>query len=204
MKGVHINFDVPSYQRLPLGLCLVSERSYHKLPAADVELTTIEETPLEPVKINRLRPSAKTVAPVDLTSSDMGPVSEEDIRAEFIPLDAYQDSREAENEKKPVDDFSEINFAGKPGGSVSGEYNGSGFAHYRFNKKNGKSFYLRVGKHLIWGIELRRELDRLKPKQGREIRVTFLGKQPVTVLKKINGQDEWVNTHRNSWQIEMI
>lgn len=209
---IRIDFDVPSYLRLPQGLCIVGERSRHKLPPDDqVTAVAAQATErLEQLQINRYyRPAERTeVVPA---APEPEPIPGEAFRGEFIPLDAYSEEEHADYQQDedvvetPPNNASELSFAGKEGKSVSGVYNGSGFAHYRFNKKNGRSFYLRIGKHLIWGAELRRELQRINPKQGQTIQVTFLGKTPVTVLKE-NGKagEDWVNTFRNSWKVELV
>ncbi|MFB8831989.1 hypothetical protein ACE0DR_27995 [Azotobacter sp. CWF10] len=95
-----------------------------------------------------------------------------------------------------------------PQESVTGTYCGSGFAPYRFHKKNPKSFFLRIGKHLVWGIELHAALRQSGVRQGQEITLTFHGKTPVKVLKtkRVNGvvEQEWADVLRNAWSIEAV
>lgn len=95
-----------------------------------------------------------------------------------------------------------------PQESVTGTYCGSGFAPYRFHKKNPKSFYLRIGKHLVWGIELHAALRQSGVQQGQEITLTFHGKTPVKVLrpKRVNGvvEQDWADALRNAWSIEAV
>lgn len=55
---IRIDFDVPSYLRLPQGLCIVSERLAHKLPGPESNETLHQA--LEPVVINTLyRPQGR-------------------------------------------------------------------------------------------------------------------------------------------------
>ncbi|MDV7213519.1 hypothetical protein [Azotobacter beijerinckii] len=95
-----------------------------------------------------------------------------------------------------------------PQESVTGIYCGSGFAPYRFHKKNPKSFFLRIGKHLVWGIELHAALRQSGVRQGQEITLTFHGKTPVKVLKtkRVNGvvEQDWADALRNAWSIEAV
>lgn len=95
-----------------------------------------------------------------------------------------------------------------PQESVTGTYCGSGFAPYRFHKKNPKSFFLRIGKHLVWGIELHAALRQSGVRQGQEITLTFHGKTPVKVLrpKRVNGvvEQDWADALRNAWSIEAV
>ncbi len=209
---IHIDFDVPSYLRLRQGLCIVGERSRHKLPPSEPAATEQAPERLEPLQINRYyRPTERKEMVPAVSAPESIP--DEEFRGEFIPLNAYAEDEwtacppdQEEPVETPPTNASELSFAGKEGKSVSGAYNGSGFAHYRFNKKNGNSFYLRIGEHLIWGAELRRELEKVKPKQGQLIRVTFIGKTPVTVLKANGkaGEEDWVKTFRNSWKVELL
>lgn len=204
---IRVDFDVPSYLRLQQGLCIVSDRLAHKLPEPEHQETT---QPLETVVINKLyRPQdRKQVAPIE--NQEQG-----EIKGEFIPREsqpAYQEtaqeiqvaqSDEDQNERAP-----ELNFQGVAGRSVIGEYRGSGFAHYRFRKKNGKSFFLRIGEHLVWGVELNAQLRRSGAQKGDMISLTFLGNTAVSVLKEVvvdgKKEQEWVNTHRNSWEIKIV
>ncbi len=183
---IRVDFDQPAYLRASKGLAILSSRLQHLLPKVDEQY---QATPAEPVIINRLFAGSSVMkAHVDQSSE------ENSIKGEFIPLDR-EDS-----------DGLELNFGGIEGKSVTGEYGGSGYAPYRFNKKNARSFFLRVGKHLIWGIELAQELRRSGAVKGQLIEVTFLGKKPVTVLKEVttNGhkETEWVTTHKNLWQVK--
>ncbi|MBA1265288.1 DNA primase (plasmid) [Pseudomonas aeruginosa] len=195
---IRVDFDKPTYLRASLGLAILSPRSQHLLPGADDE---VAEPTLEPVVINRLfngRAQVNTDAQTDAQS---------EIRGELIPFKPDDsDDQEIQSSEKGV----ELSFGGIAGKSVTGLYGGSGHAPYRFNKKNGPSFFLRVGEHLIWGVELAPEIRRSGAEKGvSTISVTFMGKQPVTVLKKANvknGQpeDEWVNTHKNLWEVRKL
>ncbi|WP_137887520.1 DNA primase [Pseudomonas sp. 2FE] len=205
---VRVDFDVPSYLRLEKGLCIVSSRLAHKLPEPTAPVEYNE--PLEPVVINRLynpRKAAVAVVPVE---NDL-----DEIKGEFIPRDAESDHHElmpafdeANDHNDSAEQATEISFQGVAGKSVTGAYAGSGFAPYRFSKKNGKSFYLRIGKHLIWGVELKSQLRNSGAEKGDVISVTFLGKKPVKVLKDItvdgNIEQDWVDTYRNSWEIKVV
>lgn len=203
---IRVDFDVPSYLRLQQGLCIVSDRLAHKLPEPVTAVTTQS---LEPVVINRLYRAAdrQQVMQAELPQQD-------EIKGEFIPRDSQLLSEEplpeesAESGANLGEGATEMNFQGLAGKSVTGEYRGSGFAPYRFLKKNGKSFFLRIGEHLVWGIELHAQIRQSGAQQGDVISLTFLGKTPVKVLKEvvINGQKEqdWVDTYRNSWEIKIV
>lgn len=192
---IRVDFDQPTYLRASLGLAILSPRSQHLLPGADDEVAA---PTLEPVVINRLfngRAQASTDEP------------SEEIRGELIPFKPEQsDDLDTQSSEKGV----ELSFGGIAGKSVTGLYGGCGHAPYRFNKKNGPSFFLRVGEHLIWGVELAPEIRRSGAEKGvSTISVTFMGKEPVTVLKKANvknGQteDEWVDTHKNLWEVRKL
>lgn len=205
---IRVDFDVPSYLRLPQGLCIVSERLAHMLP--EPETIEITHQALEPVVINRLyRPEGRNQV-ASIENQEPG-----EIKGEFIPREpqpAHQrpaqeiqvaQSDEGEGERAP-----ELNFQGVAGRSVTGEYRGSGFAHYRFLKKNGMSFFLRIGEHLVWGVELNAQLRQSGAQQGDNISLTFLGKTAVNVLREvvINGkkEQEWFDTYRNSWEIKIL
>lgn len=205
---IRVDFDVPSYLRLQQGLCIVSDRLAHKLPPEPEHQETTQT--LEPLVINKLyRPQdRKQVAPIESQESD-------EIKGEFIPRDSqpeYQETASIVETAEGGDDHgvraTEINFQGVAGKSVIGEYRGSGFAPYRFRKKNDKSFFLRIGEHLVWGIELSAQLRQSGAQQGDVISLTFLGKTPVKVLKDIdvNGKKEqdWVEVYRNSWEIKTV
>lgn len=205
---IRVDFDVPSYLRLQQGLCIVSERLAHKLPEPDNNEAMNQA--LEPVVINNLyRPQGRTqVALID--DQQQG-----EIKGEFIPRDSQPEHQEPTQEVSVAEGDDELdgyppelNFQGVVGKSVTGEYRGSGFAHYRFLKKNGKSFFLRIGNHLVWGVELNAQLRQSGAQQGDKISLTFLGKTDVSVLKDVivDGEREqhWVDTHRNSWQIKIV
>jgi len=203
---IRIDFDAPSFQRLPRGLCIVSERLQHMLPKDNEMFVSQASEELEQVQINRVFRLAKQPSEAPVASEPEEPPAQV-IQGEFIALEdePHGDfNAEAGDVDVSHQNATELSFAGKPGMSVSGEYHGSDFAFYRFNKKNGRSFFLRIGEHLIWGIELQRELRIVKPQKGQKIRVTFVGKTPVTVPKKIDGEVEWINTFRNTWKIEAI
>lgn len=205
---IRVDFDVPSYLRLPQGLCIVSERLAHKLP--EPETNVMMHQALEPVVINTFyRPQGRNQ--VALTDNQQ----QGEIKGEFIPRDSQPEHQEPAQEISVAegDDVldgptPELNFQGVVGKSVTGEYRGSGFARYRFLKRNGKSFFLRIGNHLVWGVELNAQLQQSGAQQGDTISLTFLGKTEVSVLNEVivDGEKEqvWVNTHRNSWQIKIV
>lgn len=190
---ITIDFNVPTYLRASRGLAILSPLNQHLLPGEDEQT---QEQPLEPVVINRLYGGRKP------TCWEPEP---EEVRGELIP---FKDPVNEDSEPASESDYAELSFGGIKGKSVTGVYGGSGYAHYRFNKKNGKSFYLRIGKHLIWGVELGPEVRRCGVQQGQKISVTFMGKQPVTVLKKttVDGQptEEWITTNKNLWEVKRI
>lgn len=205
---IRIDFDVPSYLRLPLGLCIVSERMAHKLPAPETHETTHQV--LEPVVINTLyRPQGRNQV------SSIEKQQQGEIKGEFLPRETQPEHQETAqlNEVALGDQdqearATELNFQGVAGRSVTGEYRGSGFAHYRFLKKNGNSFFLRIGEHLVWGIELNAQLRQSGAQEGDTIKLTFLGKTAVSVLKEVvvdgKKEQEWVDTYRNSWEIKIV
>lgn len=203
---VTVNLDTPTYLRARHGHAVLSDRLAHLLP----ELSTQENQQLEPVQINRLfNPRAgKELAPL---MPDEAP--DANIKGEFIPLNEADDESDLSLHKEEMfqqveeeqSNATELSFHGQEGKSVTGVYAGSGYHHYRFSKRNGKSFYLRIGKHLIWGIELGAALRRSGAQKGQTITVEFKGKTPIKVLKPVNVdgviQDDWVDTYRNSWDI---
>ena len=197
---VAVNLDRPTYLRAKEGLAVLSARLAHLMPEVDIE----QKTGLEPVQINRLfrahAPALTQAIPEESTR---------EIKGEFIPLDQAEDSPEQPENHNEIQDVeteaTELSFHGQAGKSVTGVYAGSGYNNYRFNKKNGKSYFLRVGKHLIWGIELGAALRRSGAQKGQTITVEFKGKTPIKVLKTVMvdgaAQDDWVDTYRNSWEI---
>lgn len=205
---IRVDFDVPSYLRLPQGLCIVSERLAHKLPEPETDV--MMHLALEPVVINTLyRPQGRNeVAPIEKQLHG-------EIKGEFIPRETQSEHDETSqlievalgDEDQDVR-TGELNFQGVAGKSVTGEYRGSGFAHYRFLKKNGNSFYMRIDEHLVWGIELNAQLRQSGAQQGDRIQLTFLGKTAVRVLKDVivndKNEQEWVDTYRNSWEIKIV
>jgi len=196
MNMIRIDFDQPSYLRASKGRAILSHRLQHLLPGDDEQLEH-DGKPLEPVVINRLYSGRNALAPVE--------TSNEAVKGELIPFDRELEDTSEQESSEGV----ELNFGGVEGKSVTGVYGGSGFAHYRFNKKNGKSFFVRVGKHIIWGIELAPQIRSACVNQGQTISITFLGKQPVTVLKTFANPDgskreEWINTHKNLWKVEVV
>lgn len=191
---IRIDFDQPSYLRASKGLAILSARMQHLLP--DETEHCQDNAIAEPLIINRLYSGLSSALPAVVE-----PHADSAIKGEFLP---HIEESDPQNDAAET---SELNFGGIKGKSVTGEYGGSGYAAYRFNKKYGKSFFVRVGKHLIWGIELAPELRRLGAVKGQEITITFLGKQPVTVLKEaMNGQGEpeWINTHKNLWDVKAV
>ncbi|HHG4593402.1 TPA: DNA primase [Pseudomonas aeruginosa] len=207
MNKVRVDFDVPSYLRMYQGLCQHSDRFSRVLPAF---LAEEDNQPLEPVVINRLyRPGDRRVSAVVDQVAEARPVEGELLAPEAEVQNLLADPSSVVHATSDDISESEISFReGMEGQGVAGIYNGSGSAPYRFRKSNGRSFYLRVGKHLIWGTELGAEIIRCGAQQGDNIKVTFLGKNPVTVPVTVlrNGQKEtdWKPTHRNSWRIEKI
>ena len=205
---IRVDFDVPSYLRLPQGLCIVSERLAHKLPEPETNETMHQA--LEPVVINKLyRPEGRNQV-ASIENQEQG-----EIKGEFIPRESqpeHQETASIVESAEGGDDHgaraTEINFQGVAGKSVTGEYRGSGFAPYRFRKKNGNSFFLRIGEHLVWGIELSAQLRQSGARQGDVISLTFLGKTPVKVLKEVDvdgkKEQDWVDTYRNSWEIKIV
>lgn len=203
---VAVNLDHPTYLRAKKGLAVLSARLAHLMPEMEPE----ETAELEPVQINRMfRGKAHTATPHLLQDE-----SRSEIKGEFIPHDQAEDSSEQLEVGPHTDEVgtdqgeeTELSFHGQTGKTVTGVYAGSGHTNYRFNKKNGKSFFLRVGKHLIWGIELSAALRRSGAQKGQTITVEFKGKTPIKVLKTVNingvEQDDWVDTHRNSWDIRV-
>ena len=205
---VTVNLDTPTYLRARDGLAVLSARLVHLLP----EVIKEESLQLEPVQINRLFNTSAHKGLVQLTPEEL---PDANIKGEFIPLN----EAEAENFSSPnseeldqqaeeaQSDATELSFHGQKGKTVTGVFAGSGYHHYRFNKKNGKSFFLRIGKHLIWGVELAAALRRSGAQKGQTITVEFQGKTPIKVLKQVNVegvlQDDWVDTHRNSWEIRV-
>jgi hypothetical protein len=192
-KMVRVDFDLPTYLRAKNGLAIVSARLNHLLPDDEPEMAIqTQAQPLNPVVINRVFNQNR------LIKQD----KQEEIRGEFIPLEESEDA--AVEPDKP--ESTELSFAGKVGKSVTGLYGGSGYAHYRFIKKNGKSFYLRIGSHIVWGIELAAAIRRSGAKEGDKISLTFKGKTPVKILKDVKQADgsieqDWLDTHRNAWEI---
>lgn len=67
---------------------------------------------------------------------------------------------------------------------------------------------MRIGEHLVWGIELNAQLRQSGAQQGDNISLTFLGKTAVSVLKEVlvdgKKEQEWVDTYRNSWEIKIV
>jgi hypothetical protein len=191
---IRVDFDQPAYLRASKGLAILSPRLQHLLPADDEVVEP--QTAAEPVIINRLYNGAKKVLGEPQVMPD-------EIKGELIPY-----ARDDEDEPLQSENGVELNFGGIKGKSATGVYGGSGYAHYRFNKKNGKSFFVRVGKHLIWGIELAPELRRSGAVKGQTISVKFMGKEPVKVLKPVikdGKQDsDWFDTHKNLWEVKVV
>lgn len=194
---IRVDFDQPAYQRASIGLAILSSRLQHLLPKQDYgnQKLALSET----VEINRLYNG-----PLIKQNAEVANLVDEAVKGEFIPLETDSSSID---DALPSEDV-ELNFGGIKGKSFSGSYGGSGYAHYRFNKKNGKSFFVRIGKHIIWGIELAPEIRRSGAARGEVIKITFMGKEPVTVLKDVQKGDhkdsEWINTHKNLWKVEVV
>lgn len=199
MNTVRVDFDEPAYLRSYKGMCVHS----HRYCRDGVALQLNDDVQaLEPVVINRLYRPQDRLQPV--------------MPAEGVPVEGELLERTDDRGLHAVDAQTSISCAteenvelsfrqGMEGEFVEGIYNGSGSHWYRFNKRNGRSFYLRIGNHLVWGAELALEINRTNIQKGDKIRLTFLEKTPVTVpIRKENDEVEWKNTHRNSWQIDRI
>lgn len=90
----------------------------------------------------------------------------------------------------------------------------AGPAHYRFDTREGQSYFLRLrteqGERTLWGVDLERALveSHSHPRVGDLVTVEQRGRQAVTLpIPQRGAQGEWVGqatvrTHRNSWSIE--
>lgn len=97
---------------------------------------------------------------------------------------------------------------------TTGQLNEAGAAHYRFDPKQGQSYYVKLrtesGERMFWGIDLERALveSRSDVRIGDQVTVENRGSQPVKVKvpqRDADGAwiaDQTVTTHRNSWRIE--
>lgn len=208
-----IDFDQPTYLRAGHGLAVVSRRLDHLLPEASIEAPELQAQSYEKVVINRVfNPSRlKTDTPLDAqpaTSEEPEPASA-DTDTNEVALDPVEPEATIDQVSNVPDQAAvEISFQGCERKSVKGVFAGSGFAPYRFNKGNSKSFFLRLDKSLIWGIDLRGALEKSNAQQGDRIQVTFLGKAPVKVLVKIKKgsktEEVWETRHRNQWDIKVL
>lgn len=215
--GLHIDFDQPTYLRAVHGLAVVSRRLDHLLPEASSEAPEPQAQPSdksEKVVINRVFNPLRLTTESPSEPKPPAPDVQEPAPADPEPDDAVDfDSEEPETvldqeTDQPDTKAEEISFRGGEGKSVTGRYAGSAFAPYRFNKGNSKSFYLRLDKSLIWGIDLRSALVKSKAQKGDTIQVTYLGKTPVKVLVKIKkgtqSEKVWETRHRNQWDIKVL
>ena len=80
-----------------------------------------------------------------------------------------------------------------------GEFVKSGFAPYKFNKKNSSSFYV-VLRHkgkdrTIWGVDLEEVIKDVL--EGDNIVLKRVGKQPVQITQG----NRVINSHRNIWEL---
>lgn len=210
-----IDFDAPTYLRVGHGLAIVSDRLDHLLPdppPSSEKRESEETTPSEKVVINRvfnpvrlsivedketIQPSQLDVEPTEAASA-----------TEVDAINPDLTSNEPAQESAQLEDATELSFRGARSKPVSGVFLGCGHAPYRFNKGNSGSFFLRINKSLIWGIELKSALKQSGAQKGDQIEVTFLGKVPLKVLtrvKKETGTEEvWETRHRNRWSIRVL
>jgi len=81
--------------------------------------------------------------------------------------------------------------------------------HYRFDPRNNKSFFIRLHntgrESTLWGIDLQRLAKKEDLIPGDHVRLDFLGKQPVEVVRKVRNENgdvvgtEKIQAHRNQW-----
>ena len=95
----------------------------------------------------------------------------------------------------------------------AGELKEHGAAHYEFNDKNEKSYYVKLeaanGKQdTVWGVHLPEALKQGEAKVGDQVFVAYQGRTAVTIKVpdrdtegKVTGSHE-ITTHRNTWAIE--
>jgi|LSQX01.1.fsa_nt_gb hypothetical protein len=205
-----INFDIPTYLRVSHGMATVSSRLDHLLPEAPTPQQPAEAPPSERVVINRVFNPRRLIPKeekVGASPSTEVPAyqSQPKVADELPELD---DTSHEESAVKAISD-TELSFSGKNGQPVTGIYLGSGHAPYRFNKGNSTSYFLRIDKGLIWGIELKNALKEAGASKGDRVQVTYLGKVPVKVLVrpkggKRNQGDVWETRHRNQWSIQVL
>lgn len=216
-----IDFDLPTYLRVGHGLAVVSSRLDHLLPEHEAPLEGVqpgENVPpekLEKVVINRVfnplrlahsqekqqhPPPAPGPAPTPSSSKIEEPAVQTN-QHDDLPVEPEHDSALQEG-------ATELSFRGERSEPVSGILHGSGHAAYRFNKGNSRSFFLRIGKSIIWGIELKSALKQAEAQKGDRIEVEYLGKTPIKVLSKIkkgtNTEEVWETRHRNRWAIRVL
>lgn len=94
---------------------------------------------------------------------------------------------------------------------LSGKLLEHGSANYDFDKKNDKSYYVKLetaaGTKTHWGVDLERAMTESKTKVGDRIEIEGLGKQPVTVpVKQYDGSGKVIGVKdeevfRNTWQV---
>lgn len=206
--GIHIDFDIPTYLRAGHGLAVVSSRLDHMLPESSPEPQV--HAPSERVVINRVfnplrlaHPQQTQPAPAPAEPSPTARPEEE-----ISPEDRADTSLGDQENEHEHNDATELSFRGQQGKPVVGSFLGCGNAPYRFTKGNSRSFFLRIDKHLIWGVELKTALKRSGAHEGDRIEVTFKGKVPIRVLKEVkqgNRTDQvWETRHRNQWDIRVL
>lgn len=207
--SVQIDFDQPTYLRIGHGLAVVSKRLDHMLPECSPEPSEFKKP--ERVSINRtFNPNrlqqSKHVSqpPLQLIEADPS-VDSEEIP---FPEDCADVDMSDQDHSHHNDEATELSFQGQKGRSFEGVYVGSGHAPYRFHKGNSRSFFVRISKHLIWGVELKSALNSSGAVKGDRIEVTFMGKQSVEVLKQIQQDnrtvDVWETRHRNQWDVRVL
>ncbi len=207
--SVQIDFDLPTYLRVGHGLAVVSRRLDHMLPECSPEPT--EPVKSERVSINRVfNPLRLKQAQPDIQAAPQLPEPSPAADSEEIlsPEDCAVAEQGDQDNDELESDATELSFQGQKGKSFQGVYVGSGHAPYRFNKSNSRSFYLRIEKHLIWGVELKSALDHSGAVKGDQIEVTFRGKQAVEVAKKVKQENRtvvvWETRHRNKWDVRVL
>jgi hypothetical protein len=97
---------------------------------------------------------------------------------------------------------------------VTGRLLEAGTAHYKFDKTQGQSFFVRLdteqGERTLWGTALEHALitSKTRVQVGDTVTVERTGSRPVSVQvakRDANGQvtgHQYVQSHRNTWRIE--
>ena len=95
----------------------------------------------------------------------------------------------------------------------AGELKEHGAAHYEFNDRNEKSYYVKLEaanghQQTVWGVHLPEALKQGEAKLGDQVFVAYQGRTAVTIKVpdrdtegKVTGSHE-ITTHRNTWAIE--